>query len=156
MRVRTDVDLGAVERALAGTGMTVRSGVDLVELAVFRRVLATGGEEFLATVYTETEREHCAGRVERLAARFAAKEAASKALGTGLRGVGPFEIEVVSEENGEPRLVLHGRARDRARLLGVISMSVSLTHAAAVAEAFVVALAAQDVTDEPVRKECTL
>lgn len=156
MNVGTEVDLGAVDRALAGTDVTVLSGVDRVELVAFRRVLATGGEEFLGTVYTEAEREHCAGRVERLAARFAAKEAASKSLGTGFRGLGPSEIEVVSEETGEPRLVLHGRARDRARVLGVTSMSVSLTHTAAVAEAFVVALAARDVIDQSVRKESTL
>jgi phosphopantetheine--protein transferase-like protein len=92
----------------------IHAGVDMVELDRFGRILAMGGEEFLATVYTAREREHCDGRLERLATRFAAKEAASKALGTGLRDIGLLEIEVVSEANGRPHLEFHGRARDRA------------------------------------------
>lgn len=119
----------------------IHAGVDQVELEEFTRILATGGDEFLGTVYTDAEREHCGGRLERLAARFAAKEAATKALGTGLRGIGPREIEVESEANGRPRLRLHGRAHDRAQALGITSVSVSLTHTQTAAVAFVVALA---------------
>jgi holo-[acyl-carrier protein] synthase len=94
-----------------------------------------------------------------LATRFAAKEAASKALGTGLRDIGLLEIEVVSEANGRPRLEFHGRARDRARELGITSMAVSLTDTQTAAVAFVVALAAPANTTEPslpLRKESKL
>jgi len=131
----------------------IRAGVDRVELAEFSRILATAGEEFLATVYTDRERHHCCGRLERLATRFAAKEAASKAFGTGFRGIGPREIEVVSEESGQPHLQLHGRAQDRARALGIVSISVSLTHTSMTAEAFVVAIASDVTTETPLRKE---
>lgn len=122
-------------------GYEIHAGVDRVELEEFSRILTTGGDEFLGTVYTDGERDHCGGRLDRLAARFAAKEAAAKALGTGLRGVGPRKIEVVSETNGRPRLRLHGRAHDRAQVLGITSLSVSLTHTRTAAVAFVVALA---------------
>ena len=122
-------------------GEEIHAGVDQVELEEFARILTTGGDEFLGTVYTDSERDHCAGRLDRLAAWFAAKEAATKALGTGLRGVGPGEIEVMSEPNGRPRLRLHGRAGNRARSLGITSVSVSVTHTQRSAVAFVVALA---------------
>jgi holo-[acyl-carrier protein] synthase len=146
-----------LESLMVGEG--IHAGVDQVELEEFGRILATGGAEFLGTVYTDSEREHCAGRLERLAVRFAAKEAATKALGTGLRGIGPSEIEVVTEANGHPRLRLHGRAHDRARALGITSMSVSLTHTQTAAVAFVVALAAPTNTTDspmPLRKESRL
>jgi holo-[acyl-carrier protein] synthase len=130
----------------------IRAGVDRVELAEFDRILAMAGDGFLAAVYTDGERHDCSGRLERLATRFAAKEAASKALGTGLRGVMLREIEVVSEAIGQPRLQLHGRARDRADALGIVSMSVSLTHTSMVGEAFVVALTA-GAAETPLRKE---
>jgi len=140
-----------------GQHLAIYAGVDRVELEAFRRILATGGDDLLGAVYTELEREHCCGRVERLATRFAAKEAATKALGTGLRGIGPTEIEVVSEANGQPRLRLHGRARERATALRITSMSVSLTRTSIAAEAFVVALAADEpVIDSSLRKESTL
>lgn len=132
---------------LAGLGERIRVGVDRVEMADFRLILTTGGDKFLSTVYTNEERDYCDGRVDRLATRFAAKEAVSKALGTGLRGISFTEIEVVSEENGQPRLCLHGRARDRGHALGITSMSVSLTHTSVAAEAFVVALVRDVITD---------
>ncbi|MGH9047413.1 MAG: holo-ACP synthase [Acidimicrobiales bacterium] len=134
----------------------VRAGVDRVDVAEFGRILATGGDEFLRIVYTVGEREHCDGRVDRLAARFAAKEAVLKALGTGLRGIALCEIEVVSDPDGQPLLVLHGRARTRADALQIISMSVSLTHTTVAAEALVVALAADSSSDSPLPKEGTL
>lgn len=121
-------------------GEEIHAGVDQVELEEFRRILTAGGDEFLGTVFTDDERTYCAGSLERLASRFAAKEAAAKVLGTGLRGISPREIEVVSAANGRPRLQLHDRAHDRAQALGLTSMSVSLTHTATSALAFVVAL----------------
>ncbi|HVB14004.1 MAG TPA: holo-ACP synthase [Candidatus Dormibacteraeota bacterium] len=140
-------------------GDELNAGVDQVELEEFRRILTAGGDEFLGSVYTDEERNYCAGRLERLAVRFAAKEAATKALGTGLRGISPREIEVVSAPNGRPRLQLHGRAHSRARALGLTSMSVSLTHTRTAAVAFVVALCEPvNRTDSslPLRKESRL
>jgi holo-[acyl-carrier protein] synthase len=117
----------------------LRGGVDVVDLAQFRRDLGVGGKRFLRRIYTQSELAHCDGREEKLAARFAAKEAVAKALGTGIRGIGWQEIEIVSGTNGEPRVLLHGRARDRAAALGLASWSLSLTHSASVALAMVVA-----------------
>lgn len=159
MTDRNDVLPDGVDAALLGNveDSGIHVGVDRVELAEFRQILAAGGDEFLGTVYTDSERDHCGGRVERLATRFVAKEAATKALGTGLRGVGPREIEVVSEANGQPRLQLHGRARERAMALRIKSMSVSLTHTSTAAEAFVVAVAADaTATDSSPGKESRL
>jgi len=125
-----------------GEGQSVRAGVDRIELESFGRILAAGGVEFMTSTYTDAERDHCAGRVERLATRFAAKEAASKALGTGFRGISPSEIEIVSEASGQPELRLRGRALDRAAAIRVTSIAISLTHTAVAAEAFVVAVVA--------------
>ncbi len=142
----------AVDELLLGE--QIHAGVDLVELDEFRHILATGGEGFLGAVYTDGEREHCGDSLERLAVRFAAKEAATKALGTGLRGIALREIEVVSEPAGRPRLQLHGRAHDRAQALGITSLPVSLTHTATAAVAFVVALGAPpEMTDPPVPQQ---
>jgi holo-[acyl-carrier protein] synthase len=142
--------------ALALGSTAVYAGIDRVELIEFSRILATGGDEFLGTVYTEGERGQSGDRLERLATRFAAKEAASKALGTGLRGISPTEIEVVSADNGQPQLRLHGRARERAETLGIVSMSVSLTHTSMAAEALVVALAATVTSRSSLRKDSAL
>lgn len=117
----------------------IRVGVDMVDLGEFGRILAISGEGFLAAVYTAQEREHCDGHLGRLATRFAAKEAATKALGTGFRGIGPLDIEVVSEANGRPALVFHGPARERAHALGITSVSVSLSDTRTAVVAFVVA-----------------
>lgn len=134
---------------------TIRAGVDRVDLAEFRRIVALGGDGFLASVYTVEERAHCEGRLEKLAARFAAKEAATKALGTGIRTISLTEVEVITAPNGQPRLQLHGRAHDRAASLGICSISVSLTHTSTAAEAFVVALAVDATTTDSLRKEST-
>jgi holo-[acyl-carrier protein] synthase len=125
---------------------SVHGGVDRVELEEFRRVVDAGGPEFLGSVYTPRERDHCGGRIEKLATRFAAKEATTKVLGTGIRGISLCEIEVVTMPSGQPVLRLHDRARQRAAAMGITSLSVSLSHTSAAAEAFVVALARQSVT----------
>ena len=141
---------------VSAAGMEVRAGVDRVELAEFRRVMTTGGGPFLRTVFTERELAHCCGRLNRLAARFAAKEAATKALGTGLRGLSLAEIEVISHPSGQPELRLAGRAADRAAELGVSSISVSLTHTSRAAEAFVVALVSSNTLNSTTHKETPL
>jgi holo-[acyl-carrier protein] synthase len=115
------------------------AGVDLVELARIEHTLARFGERFLARVYTPAERAYCRGRVSELAARFAAKEAIAKALGTGLRGVGWREMEVLPDPRGKPLVHLHGRARQRAADLGLTEFAISLSHERGLAIAFVVA-----------------
>jgi holo-[acyl-carrier protein] synthase len=118
----------------------VSVGVDIIEIARIRRTLADFGDRFLRRVYTEQERERFGTRVSELAARFAAKEATSKALGTGIRGIRWREMEVLSNRRGKPVLILHGSAAERAATLGLVAFDVSLTHSRTDAMAFVVAL----------------
>ena len=114
-------------------------GVDVIEIARIQRALSDFGERFLRKVYTERERERYASRVSELAARCAAKEATSKALGTGIRGIRWREMEVLSNRRGKPVLVLHGGAAARAEMLGLVAFDVSLTHSRTDAMAFIVA-----------------
>ena len=112
--------------------MIVAIGIDLVEINRIEEVFARRGERFRARVFTDGEISYCERRASKLisyAARFAAKEAAMKALGTGWSdGVGWRDIEVVSEHNGAPALQLHGRALERMREIGAKKAHVSLTH----------------------------
>lgn len=119
-------------------------GVDVIEIARIQRALSDFGERFLRKVYTERERERYASRVSELAARFAAKEATSKALGTGIRGIRWREMEVLSNRRGKPVLVLHGGAAARAEMLGLVAFDVSLTHSRTDAMAFIVAFRGAD------------
>lgn len=117
----------------------VAVGIDLIEIHRIQRSIDDFGERFLMRVYTERERERYRGRTNELAARFAAKEATSKALGTGIIGIRWREMEVLPNRRGKPVLILHGRAAERARQLGLNNFSVSLTHSRTDAMAFVVA-----------------
>jgi len=117
----------------------VAVGIDVIEIPRIQRSLDDFGERFLNRVYTERERQYFRGRVSELAARFAAKEATSKALGTGIRGIRWREMEVLPNRRGKPVLILHGQAAERARTLGLTHFSVSLTHSRSDAMAFVVA-----------------
>lgn len=114
-------------------------GTDIIEIARIKRSLNDFGDRFLRRVYTPREREWYGTRVDELAARFAAKEATSKALGTGIIGIRWQEMEVLPNRRGKPVLILHGRAAERARKLGLTDFSVSLTHSRTDAMAFVVA-----------------
>ncbi len=114
-------------------------GVDLIEIGRIQRALGEFGDRFLRRIYTERERERYQGRISELAARFAAKEATSKALGLGIRGIHWREMEILSNRRGKPVLILHDRAAERARTLGLNHFSVSLTHSRTDAMAFVVA-----------------
>ena len=117
----------------------VAVGVDLIEIDRVAAALERFGSRFLERVYTDGEIAYCRGRAPQLAARFAAKEAAMKALGTGNRGVGWREVEVTRSRSGEPGIALHGRAVARAQALGVDRLAVSLSHSRAYAVASVVA-----------------
>ena len=112
--------------------MIVGLGVDLEEISRVREVISRHGETFLRRVFTEGEIEYCERHrdsAERYAGRFAAKEAAMKALGTGWsKGVRWRDIEVTRVRGQRPSLVLHGVARERAERSGVRQISVSITH----------------------------
>src|SRR3989337_371931 len=103
-------------------------GVDIIEIPRIRQALDRWGERFLSRVYTGAELKICRANPERLAGRFAAKEAVMKALGTGVRGVGWREIEVLPMRGGKPLVFLSGRARDRAEAMGLSELAISLTH----------------------------
>jgi holo-[acyl-carrier protein] synthase len=103
-------------------------GVDLIEIGRIEQAATRFGGRFLERVYTSAELAYCAGRVPALAARWAAKEATAKALGTGIGDVAWHEIEVVSEASGQPTLRLHGRAANLAASLGLTGFAISLSH----------------------------
>ncbi|HEY2730965.1 MAG TPA: holo-ACP synthase [Polyangia bacterium] len=107
-------------------------GIDLVMVSRVQASLARFGERFLRRVFTDTEIAYATSvpdlAAERLAARFAAKEAAIKALDLADLGVGWREIEVAREQSGKCRLILHGAARAAADDAGVSELSVSLSH----------------------------
>jgi holo-[acyl-carrier protein] synthase len=119
--------------------MTAAIGVDIIEVDRVARALAHHGERFLDRVFTSEERAYCRDRAPELAARFAAKEAVAKALGTGIGPVEWREIEIVRANGAAPTVLLHGRARQTADRLGVGSFQVSLAHTRQHAIAFVVA-----------------
>lgn len=118
--------------------MAFCSGVDLIEIDRIARLVNRYGGRFLEVVYTPREVDYCGLRAPQLAARFAAKEATMKALGTGRQGVSWRDIEVITEPSGRPRLELHGPARQRAEQAGWRSVDLSLTHSRTQALAFVV------------------
>ncbi len=120
-------------------GPSTRVGVDIVEIERVARSLVRHGDRFLRRVFTAGELDYCRGRVPALAARFAAKEAIFKALGTGATGVGWREVEVVRAESGEPSVRLHGRALARSQQLGITWFAISLSHSRVHAIACVVA-----------------
>ena len=115
----------------------IETGVDIIEISRIEEAVRRHGQRFLDRVYTEAEQRQCAGRAESLAVRFAAKEAAIKALGDRFAW---REIEVHRQEGGKPTLLFHGRARERAEALGFRDWSVSLSHNRGSAVAVVVAL----------------
>jgi len=117
-------------------------GLDLVEVARVRASVRRLGERFAQRVFTPDEIAYCAGRArkfEHLAARFAAKEATLKALGTGITGWASMqEVEVVHNAAGRPEIRLRGGVLRRARSLGVTAAHLSISHTEGVAAAVVV------------------
>jgi len=116
------------------------NGVDVIEVERVQDAILRHGERFLERVFTLAELADCAGRVESLAARFAAKEAAAKALGRGIGDVAWQEIEVIGNEHRAPQLYLYGEAARIAAEQGLSAWVVSLTHTREFAMAFVVAI----------------
>jgi holo-[acyl-carrier protein] synthase len=122
--------------------MIVGSGIDLAEIGRIRQSIDRYGTRFLNRIYTAAEQAYCLRKrnsAESFAARFAAKEAGAKALGTGIsHGVSWLEIEVVREPSGKPTIKYHGRAAQIAARLGVAHAALSITHTADLAMASVV------------------
>jgi holo-[acyl-carrier protein] synthase len=120
----------------------VGTGVDLCEVPRLKQAIERHGERFTSRVFTAAEvtyAESKANRYERYAARFAAKEAAMKALGTGWRrGIAWRDFEVSNQASGRPALSFHGKAAEIARKRGVRNISLSLTHTAEQAMAMVI------------------
>jgi holo-[acyl-carrier protein] synthase len=117
---------------------TTELGIDIVKVDRIRAAMARFGERFSRRVLTEPERRYVRDRAETFAGRWAAKEAVSKVLGLGVRGIGWRDIEVERLPTGQPSIRLHGRAASRADQLGMTRIAVSITHEAefAVAIAF--------------------
>lgn len=122
--------------------MIVGSGIDLVEIGRIQHSMDRYGKRFLDRVYTPAEQVYCLRKrkaAESFAARFAAKEAGAKALGTGIsHGVNWLEIEVGREPGGRPTLLFHGRAAQFAQRLGACRTALSITHTATLSMASVV------------------
>ena len=114
------------------------TGVDIIEIQRIRQTVNRWGQRFLTRIYTDGELKYCNGRVESLAARFAAKEATMKALGTGTRGVRWRDIEVVRDPGKAPTIRLHASASSRATTLGLQELSLSISHSKQYAIALVV------------------
>jgi len=134
---------------LAASGLTVgdaldghvQCGIDMVDIPRIAELVRRYGERFVNRVWTEHEQTICRGRFPELAARFAGKEAAMKALGTGVAGTGWRDIEILRDRLGKPLLFLHGRSKERAARLGLSTWAISLTHSRELACAFVIAVA---------------
>ncbi len=107
---------------------TITTGIDLVEIERFRRLNPAIKKRFLNRVFTAQELSDCAGKDQSLAGRFAAKEAAAKALGCGIGEVRWQDLEILEDEQHKPTLVLHGKARTISTTRGWSSWSVSIAH----------------------------
>lgn len=122
----------------------VRSGVDIVEVNRIDRAILRHGERFFERFFTLQELVDAHGHTPALGARFAAKEAVAKALGTGIGEVGWKDIEIINGPQKEPILKLYGEAARVSTALGVSAWSVSLTHTHEHAAAVAVALIEKD------------
>jgi holo-[acyl-carrier protein] synthase len=117
----------------------LRTGVDIIEVGRLDEAILRHGARLFARLFTSQELVDAGGRTPALAARFAAKEAVAKALGTGIGIIGWKEIEVVKGPRREPILLLHGNAQARAKALGLGEWAISLSHTHEHAVALVVA-----------------
>lgn len=125
--------------------MNLFCGVDMIEVMRIKDAIDRYGKRFVEKIFTQEEINYCENRksqkYQSYAARFAAKEAVSKALGTGFsRMVTLRGIEVVNSESGKPHIVFHGKTKDYFEKIGGISVDISLTHTKDYATAFAVLL----------------
>jgi phosphopantetheine--protein transferase-like protein len=107
---------------------TTELGIDIIKVARIRDTLQRFGPRFSNRVLTPGERRYVRDRPETMAGRWAAKEAVSKVLGLGVRGIGWQEIEVERLPTGQPAVKLHGRAAKRAEQLGMGRIALSISH----------------------------
>lgn len=121
-------------------------GIDVVEVGRIASSISEFGERFLTRIFTDEERAYCLAKAKpelHFAARFAAKEAVAKALGTGIgKDVGWLDVEIQRAESGEPSLKLSGNAQTFCEKHGIVEVKISLTHAREYAAANAVALCA--------------
>ncbi|MBT3188151.1 MAG: holo-ACP synthase [Anaerolineae bacterium] len=121
--------------------MNLTTGIDLIEIERIASAVQRHGERFLNRIFTKREIEDCAGRAESLAARFAAKEAAAKALGVGFgKEIAWDEIEIQRGKEGAPKLIFYRKAAHLAEKQNFIAWSVSLSHSQSHAIAMVVGI----------------
>jgi len=120
--------------------MVIRTGIDLIEIERIEAALNRYGNRFLQRIFTQREIEDARSKPESLAARFAAKEAVSKALGCGIGEVGWLDIEIVSDDHRQPYLILHNRALQLSQAQNLFNWSISLSHSIAIAAAVAVAI----------------
>src|ERR1700758_5348641 len=134
LQLKAHKTIGNWQSKIDNGSMIVGTGIDIAEVPRIAESIARFGDRFLNRVFTAGEIKYCdskANRVERYAARFAAKEAAMKALGTGWNhGVRWRDIEVQRKPGGRPTLALHGKAAEFASRLGTKNVALSLTHTA--------------------------
>ena len=109
---------------------TTEVGIDIIKVDRIRAAIAKFGARFSNRVLTAAEQRYVRDRPETFAGRWAAKEAVSKVLGLGVRGIGWREIEIERLPTGQPAVRLHGRAAARAEQLGMARIAVSITHEA--------------------------
>jgi holo-[acyl-carrier protein] synthase len=135
----SQLDAAPVASALAASGVALEElGIDIIKVDRIEAALAKFGSRFSRRVLTPAEQRYVRDRPETFAGRWAAKEAVSKVLGLGVRGIGWKEIEIERLPTGQPSVRLHGRAEARSRQLGMVRIAVSISHEAdyAVAIAF--------------------
>jgi holo-[acyl-carrier protein] synthase len=116
-------------------------GVDIIEIQRIQKAASNSRGSFLKRIYTNAELENSNNNSSSLAALFAAKEAVMKALGTGTKGIGWKEIEVLSNNDGAPTVQLSGKAANKARDIGISQFAVSISHSKEYAIAMVVGYA---------------
>ena len=122
----------------------LKIGTDICQIDRVKSAYKRYGKRFLNRILTKNEIKYVTSKKEnlinRLAGRFAAKEATSKVLGTGLRGVYFKEVEILRERSGAPKIVLHKRAKEKAKKLGLINFELSISHERDFALAFVIGI----------------
>ena len=129
---------------MAGKLPKVKIGTDICQIDRIKSAYKHYGKRFLQRILTGNEIKYVTSKkrslINRLAGRFAAKEATSKVLGTGLRGVYFKEIEVLREKSGAPKIILHKRAKKKAKEEGLVNFEVSISHERDFAVAFVIGI----------------